>query len=68
MRNLTKELKLKIYNEYTSSGISMPTLAVRYNISISSIYRLRKEIEAEKKAKEPKEEIKPKKQVKKKDK
>lgn len=50
MKRLTKELKLKIYNEYMSSGISMPELSRKYNISVSTIYKLRKEIEKEKEA------------------
>ena len=47
MRNLTQEIKLKIYNEYNQSGISMPDLAKKYNTSVSSIYKLRKETESQ---------------------
>jgi len=47
MRILSQEIKLKIYNEYTSCGVSMPKLSKKYDMSISSIYKLRKEIESQ---------------------
>ncbi len=46
MKILSDKIKQQIYNEYQNTGISMPELSRKYNTSISSIYRLRKDIES----------------------
>lgn len=46
MKILSDKLKQQIYDEYQNTGIGMPELSRKYNTSISSIYRLRKEIES----------------------